>query len=69
MVFGPLFTLGRLDSTLVPFMIRPMPWNPDSDEPMASVSTAFGSTSRNCSFTDGENSAAWLDSATIDEMS
>ena len=51
------------------FVTSWIPLNPDSEEPMASVRTTFGSASRNRSRTDGENSAAWLEIATNEDAS
>ena len=52
-----------------PLATMPIPVKPLSDEPMASVITACGTSSTNSCFTDCENSAAWLETATIDDAS
>ena len=64
----PKFTRGpALWSESLP--TRPIPVKPLSEEPIASVITTFGSRLRNSCFTDCENSAAWLESATSEDAS
>ncbi len=68
MVFGPGMTRGPSPAPASP-VTMPMPVNPVSDEPIASVTIVLGSVSTYCCFTAGENSAALLEMANSDDAS
>ena len=67
-VDASIFTAGRRRCAS-PFATTPMPMNPVSDEPIESVIIPFGSSSRYCSLTLGENSAALLEITNSDDTS
>ena len=59
---GMAVTVGPPFMAVLPLPTTTMPLLPDSEAPMASVRIRSGKTSKNWSFTDGEKTAALLDS-------
>ena len=62
---GMAVTVGPPCMAVLPLPTTTMPLLPDSEAPMASVSTRSGKTSKNSSFTEGEKTAA-INKAQID---